>query len=112
LYYLIRGIARKECFAETERLIMLQAPSRFIPITDFEREVYAKAKRDFQAESGDKLKAEGKAEAILAVLAARGLAVTTDQRSRLLACSDVAKLDRLAGQAVTAASVAALVADL
>jgi hypothetical protein len=87
---------------------MLQAQSRFIPITDFEREVYAKAKSDAQAE----VRAEAKAEAILAVLAARGLAVTTDERSRLLACTDVAKLDRLVAGAVSTPSVADLLTAL
>jgi hypothetical protein len=79
---------------------MLRAQSGFIPITDFEREVYAKAA------------AKSKAEAVLAVLAARGLAVTADQRSRLLDCADVAKLDRLVTGAVSAPSVAGLLADL
>jgi hypothetical protein len=108
LYYLIRGIARPELLAETERLIMLQAESGFVPITEFEREVCAKVER----ERFPKIRAEAKAEAVLAVLAARGLAVTTDQRNSLLACTDAAKLDRLVAEAVAATSVAALLADL
>lgn len=69
------------------------APSRIRrrPITDFEREVCAKVER----ERFPKIRAEAKAGAVLAVLAARGLAITADQQSRLLACTDAAKLDRL-----------------
>jgi hypothetical protein len=108
MYYLIRGIARDERFAEIERLIMLDAQTHFIPKTAFERELYAKAKSEARAE----VRAEAKAEAVLAVLAARGLAVTADQRNRLLTCTDAAKLDRLVAGAVSAPSVAGLLADL
>jgi hypothetical protein len=100
LYYLVRGIAREERFAEIERLIMLNAQTRFVPKTAFEREQYAKAKAD------------GKAEAVLEVLAARSLPVSEDQRRRLLACSDASKLNRLIARAVSAASAAELLADL
>ena len=50
--------------------------------------------------------------AILAVLAARGLEVTEDQRSKFLACSDAAKLDRLVARSVSAATTSELLADL
>ena len=100
LYYLVRGIARPERFVEIERLIMLNAQTRFVPKTAFEREQYAKAKAD------------GKVEAVLAVLTARRLPVSEDQRRRLLACSDAATLDRLIARAVSVASTAELVADL
>ncbi len=100
LYYLVRGIAHKDRFAEIERLIMFSAPTPFIPQTDFEAEHFYKGKR------------EGKAEAILAVLAARNLAVTEDQRRGLLACTDAAKLDRLIARAVSARSVTKLLAEL
>jgi hypothetical protein len=108
LYYLIRGIAREERFTEIERLIMLDAQTHFIPKTAFEREQYSRAKNEGRAEA----KAEAKAEAVLAVLAARNLAVTEDQHGRLLACTDAAKLDRLITRAVSASSVAGLLADL
>jgi predicted transposase/invertase (TIGR01784 family) len=49
-------------------------------------------------------KAEGRAESIFAVLRARRLDVAADVRSRVLACRDVAILDRWLEAAVTAAS--------
>jgi predicted transposase/invertase (TIGR01784 family) len=49
-------------------------------------------------------KAEGRAESIFAVLSARSLAVTADLRARVLACRDVAVLDRWLAAAVTATS--------
>jgi flagellar biosynthesis/type III secretory pathway protein FliH len=52
--------------------------------------------------------ARGKAEAVLAVLAARGLAVKKAERSRILACTDLEVLDRWVIRATTAASVAEL----
>lgn len=100
LYYLVQGIAPKERFAEIERLIMLNERTSFVPKTAFEHEQYEKALAD------------GKTQAILAVMAARSLPVSADQRSRLRACIDGATLDRLVTRAVSAASAAELLADL
>jgi predicted transposase YdaD len=49
-------------------------------------------------------KAEGKAEAILAFLAARGIAVDSETRARIAACTDAGTLDRWIARAATAAS--------
>jgi len=108
MYNLIRGIVGEERFTEIERLIMLDAQTHFIPKTAFEREHFSKGKSEGKSEG----KAEGMAMAILAVLAARGLEVTEDQRSKFLACSDAAKLDRLVARAVSAATTSELLADL
>ena len=48
-------------------------------------------------------KAEGKAEAVLEVLAARSLPITADQRARILASRDLEELDRWLIRTVTAA---------
>jgi hypothetical protein len=53
-------------------------------------------------------RAEGKATALLAVLEARGLAVSADARARILACTDQAQLDLWVRKAVTVPSVEAL----
>ncbi|MCC6216079.1 MAG: Uma2 family endonuclease [Polyangiaceae bacterium] len=50
-------------------------------------------------------KIEGRAESVLAVLDARGLSVDEQQRARVLACTDVSRLDRWLRAAVTAAGV-------
>jgi len=49
-------------------------------------------------------KAEGKAEDVLRVLAARNVAVTDEQRDRILACRDLEQLERWLVRAVTATS--------
>jgi hypothetical protein len=46
-------------------------------------------------------KAEGKAEGVLAVLEARGLTLTQEQRQRILDSKDTAELDRWLRRAVT-----------
>ena len=51
-------------------------------------------------------KAEGKAEALLVVLAARGFVVDAHTRATVLACTDAARLQRWIARAVTAASLA------
>ncbi len=55
--------------------------------------------------------AAGKTEAVLAVLEARGLTVTPDQRAQITACKDTARLDRWLRAAVTATNVADLLAS-
>ena len=54
-------------------------------------------------------KAEGKAEAVLAVLAARGIAVSDLLRDRVLHCTDVATLDVWIRRAATASTASAVV---
>lgn len=53
-------------------------------------------------------KAEGKAEGILAVLEARGLKLTAEQRARITSSKDLAELDRWLKLAVTASDVETL----
>jgi flagellar biosynthesis/type III secretory pathway protein FliH len=48
--------------------------------------------------------AEGEARSIVRVLERRGLSVSPEQRERILACADIATLDRWLNAAVTAAS--------
>ena len=55
--------------------------------------------------------AEGKAEAVLAVLAARQLAVPDDVRARITRCTDVALLDRWLARAVTVQAAADVVRE-
>lgn len=54
--------------------------------------------------------ARGKAEAVLAVLAARGLTVSEAVRSEVLACRDMAQLDGWLKAAVTVPSAEAILA--
>jgi len=49
-------------------------------------------------------KAQGKAEAVLTLLVSRGVSVSEAVRSKILACSDLARLDRWLIKAVSAAS--------
>ena len=56
-------------------------------------------------------KVEGKADDILAVLEARGLAAPSDARERIAACTDLAQLDRWVRRAATCASVDELFHD-
>ncbi|MBI2568694.1 MAG: Rpn family recombination-promoting nuclease/putative transposase [Candidatus Schekmanbacteria bacterium] len=64
----------------------------------------AEGKAEGEAEGEAKGKAKGKAEAILAVLAARGIAVDSETRTRITVCVDGPTLDRWIARAATAAS--------
>jgi len=57
-------------------------------------------------------KIEGKIEALLLILEQRGLAVTPDQQRRILACTDIATLERWFARAFSAASADELLAAL
>ena len=57
-------------------------------------------------------KAEGKAEAILAVLAARGVAIDPETRARIAACADNDTLDRWIARAVTAVTAEDVVVSI
>ncbi len=61
-------------------------------------------------ETREEGKAEGKAEAVIAILAARELHPQPDERHQILAERDPNQLDRLLGRALTCASVAELLA--
>lgn len=56
-------------------------------------------------------RAQGEARLLLRVLAARGLAVSDEQRSRVLSCGDVSQLERWADRAVAVDSAAEVFAD-
>lgn len=57
-----------------------------------------------------KREARGKAEAILSVLEARGIAVSAPQRQEILRCADAARLDRWLRRAALAASTEGVLA--
>lgn len=68
-------------------------------------------RRFFEQRGEAQGKVQGKREALLAVLAARGLSPTEEQRMAIAALTDPAMLDRCIQTAVTTASVGAVLAD-
>jgi predicted transposase YdaD len=66
---------------------------------------------DTLAEGRTEGRAEGKREALLLVLDGRGVAITRAQRAAILACEDLAKLDRWIAASGKAASVQELLAE-
>jgi flagellar biosynthesis/type III secretory pathway protein FliH len=74
---------------------------RTIPhVTEFAKSHHAQGLAEGKAEG----LAEGKAEAVLAVLAARGIELTAEQRHRVQHGASPADLDKWLGQAATAHS--------
>jgi predicted transposase/invertase (TIGR01784 family) len=67
-------------------------------------------RREGRAEGEAKGEAKGKAQAIVAVLEARGLSVTDAQRTRILGCTDLERLERWVRRAATVKTAAALFA--
>lgn len=69
-------------------------------------------KHEFKSEFARKYLAEGraiaKAEAIVAVLEARGLTISGEQRARIQGCRDIGTLDSWIARAATANSICEL----
>ncbi|MHB8419805.1 MAG: hypothetical protein ACYDCL_17150 [Myxococcales bacterium] len=65
---------------------------------------FAEGKKEGEAKGKAEGKVEGKADALLAVLTARKLAVSEEQRQMILVCHDLALLDRWIARAVTAST--------
>ena len=78
---------------------------KYIALGEAEGEAKGKAKGRAEGE------AEGKANAVLAVLAARGLAISDAQHTRVLAEKDLAVLDRWITRAATCASADEALSD-
>jgi hypothetical protein len=72
--------------------------------SDFARSYYAQGEAKGKAEGKAEGEAEGEAKSILAVLVARGIAVTPDQESQVKRCTDLDQLDKWLRRAATAES--------
>jgi hypothetical protein len=79
--------------------------------SDFAKKYYAEGKAEGKAERKAEGKAEGKAEDVLRVLAARRIAVTDEQKQRILRCTDPTVLERWLERAATLDSAADVLAD-
>ena len=86
------------------------------PLRDFpylretRREALREGRREAKAEFLAKGQAKGKAESVMALLDARGIRVTPAMRKKILACTDIPRLDRWFHSAVTATSVTQVLA--
>lgn len=74
--------------------------------SDAQRQSFDRGKAEGEAEG----EAKGEAKALLVILRRRGVAVTSDQQHRILACTDVATLDRWLDRAFSVASAEELFA--
>jgi hypothetical protein len=74
-----------------------------------EKTIMTELRQRWEREKAD-LRAEGKAEAILSVLVARGFKVSDGVRQHVLGCKDPSTLERWLARAITAASDAEVIA--
>ena len=68
------------------------------------QEYFENYKRGLIQEGEARGEAKGEAKALLAILDTRGLGVTEEERTRIMACQDLAQLERFLRRAVSAAS--------
>lgn len=91
------------------RLEALMGFGNYRPQSDFGKKWFAEGEAEGRLEGKveGRLegKLEGKVESVLRVLIGRGLALTEEQKERILACRDLATLDRWLQQALTAKTV-------
>jgi hypothetical protein len=113
----IYGVSSKRVIALLEGTMIdwnrIQISPRARRLADMHEALVVKAEARGRADGEARGRADGeargavhaKAEALLTVLAARGLGVTDPVRARVLACSDVPTLDRWIARAATAVAV-------
>ena len=90
----------------------IKLPSPWQEILDDVRDkAQAEGQARGQAEGKARGQAEGKADSVLSVLTSRGIEVPDEVRAKILACTDVAVLDRWLRRAVTLKTAAAVVRD-
>jgi len=89
----LRGAARAVLEA-------LMANGNYEYQSDFAKRYVAQGRTEGRAEG----RTEGRAESILRVLEARGIAISAEQRARILSCTDMPTLDAWLARAVSAAS--------
>jgi hypothetical protein len=81
-----------------------------------QRRNYERGRAEGKAEGEAKGKAEGeakgKADAVVKILMRRGLTLSADQQRRIVACTDLATLDRWLDRSLSASSVDELLASL
>jgi hypothetical protein len=68
-------------------------------------ETFARGKAAGEVEGKAEGEAKGRADAVLVVLATRGIEVSDEHRDRIATCTDIARLDEWLARAVTATSI-------
>jgi predicted transposase YdaD len=96
-----------ESFESIHQRIIEVAPAAEEPMATVAEQLIQRGKSEGKREG----KAEGKAESVLTILETRGLAVSAEQRARIVHEKDPSELERWLRRAVTAGSVAELFAD-
>jgi hypothetical protein len=105
---------RMLCFALIESSLGEAARKSFEMLPQgqqFFSETMRKSFAEGEAKGQARGEAKGEAQALLRVLDRRGLAVSNDQRERILACTDIATLEGWLDKAVTASSTDELFAE-
>lgn len=105
LIYLAVGEATRRAVEE----LMTNGP--YVYKSDFALKHQAKGRAEGLAAGRAEGRAEGRAVAVLDLLEARGIAVTAEDRARVLACTDEVTLGRWFHRAVTASSVDVVFAE-
>ncbi len=104
----ILSVAGNESFENIRAQMVELVPAAEDVMATAAEQLIQRGKVEGKIEGKIEGKVEGKAEDILAVLEARRLSATSEQRARILHCKDIAELDRWLRRAVTVPSVAEL----
>jgi hypothetical protein len=104
-------LIRAALSVEARKVIEAMIPQGYKFQSDFARKYFAEGKAEGEARGEARGESRGEAKALIAVLDARGLSANEAQRERILACSELAQLERWIRRAVTIADVAELFAN-
>ena len=111
-YGLLRGLVDDERLTLLQEMIKMLNPwANYKPRTQWERDHYNAGVADGEAKGEAKGEARGEAKALLRILSSRGLSATDAQRHQIQACEDTQQLERWIERALSADSVAEVLAD-
>ena len=108
LYGLLRGLVDDERLLLLQEMIKMLNPwANYKPRTQWERDHYNAGVADGETKG----EARGEAKALLRILSSRGLSATDAQRHQIQECEDTQQLERWIERALSAHSVAEVLAD-
>ena len=107
---LLYSILIEKALSEAARKALDMEPQIEKFFTEAHRQSYDRGKAEGEAEGEAKGEAKGESKALMMILKQRGMTITNSQQRHILACTDLATLDRWLARALTVASVEELLA--
>jgi len=105
MYFSLLQVTFGQALLRAVESIMIKGDTVTQWVRDQRRQGRIEGRAEGKAEGKAEGRAEGKAESVLAILSARGLSLSAEQRAMIVACADLERLDRWITRALAVPSV-------